>query len=87
MNAEERAYINQGFEMLGKKIDDHRSFLKEFIDEKDKSTCAKIDDLKVGHIQHDKRIVSLEKAYAKIAGISATVSAVCYFIYQIFFGN
>lgn len=80
MNAEERAFIKQNYMMLADKIDDNREFLKDLIEQKDKATCEKIYDIKLGFSQHDKRIGKLEvyRSYSagKIAGISATVGSI-----------
>lgn len=72
---------------LDKRIQEGFIGVKEQIKIIEDNNKEKFNDLKICTAQHDKRIVSLEKAYAKIAGISATMSAGFYLLYQILFGS
>jgi len=76
MNADERAFIEKGFKGLSDKIDSHKEYLNKMIEEKDRSSCEKINKLEANFTQHDKRINKLEISVGQLVTKIALFSTI-----------
>jgi hypothetical protein len=75
MTEQEREYIKAIVEGVSNRLSDQIKNLSIISDKENLNLCEKIEDLKKGFTQHDKRIVRLETSLAyqigKVAGIAS----------------